>query len=169
MRTSARSITASGCSTAATIQQLLFYNRVRYNGCMNDAKPIGLLLRTLDRLIDERFDRALAGRGVTRRQWQLLNALTGGASTLPSLTAAVAPFLDPAAGETARPHLDPLVANGTVAATGDTYTLTDAGRATLSDLTTDVGAIRRTTVAGLADGEYDRTVATLQKMIANLE
>jgi hypothetical protein len=131
-------------------------------------RPIGFLLRTLDRLIDERFDRALGGRGVTRRQWQLLNALARGEAPLDTLTAAVAPFLDRAAGETARPHLDALVADGTVTADGDTYTLTDAGRATLADLTADVGTIRATTVAGLPDGEYERTVTTLQVMIDNL-
>jgi hypothetical protein len=66
-------------------------------------RPIGLVLRTLDRLIDERFDRTLTGRGVTRRQWQLLNTLAGGPATLDTLTAAVAAFLDRSAGETADP------------------------------------------------------------------
>jgi hypothetical protein len=133
---------------------------------MATTTPIGLLLRTLDRLIDERFDRTLAGRGVTRRQWQLLNTLAAGAATLDTLTAAVAPFL--AAGETARPHLDPLVTNGTVDTDGTAYALTDAGRATFADLTAEVRTIREATVAGLPDGEYERTVATLQTMIDNL-
>ena len=137
------------------------------NTTTND-RPIGFLLRTLDRLIDERFDRALAGRGVTRRQWQLLNTLARGAAGLDALTAAVAPFLDRSAGETAEPHLDPLVADGTVARTGDTYTLTDRGRTTVADLAADVRTIRAATVAGLPDGEYERTVATLEMMIDNL-
>lgn len=131
-------------------------------------RPIGLLLRTLDRLIDERFDRALAGRRVSRRQWQLLNALAGGAADLDALTAAVAPFLDRSGGETARPHLDPLVGNGTVARDGGTYTLTGTGRATLAALTAEVGTIRAAAVDGLADGDYERTVATLETMIDNL-
>ncbi|GIJ56684.1 MarR family winged helix-turn-helix transcriptional regulator [Virgisporangium aurantiacum] len=131
-------------------------------------RPIGHLLRTLDRLIDERFDRTLVGRGVTRRQWQLLNALAGGPATLDTLTAAVAAFLDRSAGETARPHFDPLVAAGIVTGSGDTYALTAAGRATLADLAAEVGTIRTATVAGLPDGEYERTVATLQTMIDNL-
>jgi hypothetical protein len=128
-------------------------------------RPIGFLLRTLDRLIDERFDHALAGHGVTRRQWQLLNTLARTSADLDSLTAAVAPFL---AGETARPHLDPLVADGTVTRDGDTYTLTATGRATLGALAAEVRTIRDATVAGLADGEYERTVTTLETMIGNL-
>lgn len=35
--------------------------------------PIGFLLRKLDRLINERFERTLGARGITRRQWQLLH------------------------------------------------------------------------------------------------
>jgi hypothetical protein len=38
-------------------------------------KPIGYWLKTLDRLIDEYFDRAPADQGVQRRHWQILNIL----------------------------------------------------------------------------------------------
>lgn len=130
--------------------------------------PIGLLLRTLDRLITERFEATLGARGVTRRQWQLLNGLAEPA-TLDELNASVAPFLDGAAGETAAQHLEPLVESGAVSVDGDTYALTDAGRGLVESLAIEVEATRNLLVAGLAEGEYDRTVATLQAMIANLE
>jgi hypothetical protein len=60
------------------------------------------------------------------------------------------------------------VASGTVTRDGGTYTLTPTGRATLAGLAADVRTIRATTVAGLPDGEYERTVATLETMIDNL-
>ena len=40
--------------------------------------PIGLLLRKLDNLINERFEQTLGRHDVTRRQWQLLNTLARG-------------------------------------------------------------------------------------------
>ena len=126
-------------------------------------RPIGLLLRTLDRLIEERFDRALGDRGATRRQWQLLHTLAAGDRTLDELTAAVAPFLGP--GETVHEHLDPLVEAGAV---HGAYALTGRGRALHDDLARAVQEIRDRTVAGLPDGEYQRTVATLETMIGNL-
>jgi DNA-binding MarR family transcriptional regulator len=130
--------------------------------------PIGLLLRRLDGLIDERFERTLATRGVTRRQWQLLHTLAENPAPLDALTEAVSPFLDRASGETARHHLDPLAHDGLVRADGDVYSLTDTGRALFDSLTGEVQATRALTVAGLAEGEYERTIATLQAMIGNL-
>ncbi len=89
--------------------------------------------------------------------------------SLDALNAAVAPFLDQAAGETAKQHLDPLAKRGLVTSTSDVYELTGAGRTLFDRLADDVQTTRDLTVRGLADGEYDRTIATLQAMIANLE
>ncbi len=121
------------------------------------SRPIGLLLRTLDRLIDDRFEHAFGARGITRRQWQLLNALPG---TLTELTVAMPP------GEPIDPG--PLVETGVVRREGDLYSLTAEGEDLRADLAHDVRTIRDRTVAGLPDGEYQRTVATLEAMIANL-
>ncbi len=131
--------------------------------------PIGFLLRKLDDLINERFERTLGTRGITRRQWQLLRTLAEDAAVLDALTEAVFPFLDRASAETARQHLDPLAHDGLVRADGDVYSLTDTGRALVESLTGEVQAIRELTVAGLAEGEYERMIVTLQAMIGNLE
>ena len=48
---------------------------------MADRKPIGYWLKELDQLIEGTLDRALADEGVTRRDWQLLNALEPGTGT----------------------------------------------------------------------------------------
>jgi hypothetical protein len=54
-------------------------------------KPIGYWLKTLDRLIDENLDRALAAEGVQRRHWQILNIV----KTSPAAKAKIAAALDP--------------------------------------------------------------------------
>src|SRR4051794_26552680 len=122
--------------------------------------PLGLLLRRLDRLIDERFVATLGARGISRRQWQLLNALPGDDA---ALGAAVAEFLGP--GETVREHLEPLAERGYIR---EGYSLTQAGQALVEELAREVAATRALTVAHLADGEYERTVRTLELMIGNL-
>jgi hypothetical protein len=43
-----------------------------------DRRPIGYWLKRLDGLIEQHFERTLAGEGVTRRQWQALNPCTSG-------------------------------------------------------------------------------------------
>lgn len=133
---------------------------------MTTTTPIGLLLRTLDRLIDERFEEALGARGITRRQWQLLNTLAGGTRTTEALTAAVAPFLT--GQETVDRHLGPLVDTGAVLHRGDGYALTDRGRTLVAALAHEVRTVRDLAVEGLPDGEYQRTVTTLETMIDNL-
>jgi len=128
-------------------------------------RPIGLLLRTLDGLIDQRFEKVLGDRDVSRRQWQLLRTLTEGEASADDLRARVAVFLR---GDTVPEHLEPLVARGFVEQVRDRYALTDAGKTFAEELALDVGAIRELSVRGLAPGEYERTVDTLQAMIANL-
>ena len=55
-------------------------------------KPIGYWLTTLDRLIDEYFDRALADQGVQRRHWQILNILQASPAPDAEIAAALGPF-----------------------------------------------------------------------------
>lgn len=131
--------------------------------------PVGFLLRKLDRLINEQFERTLGRYEVTRRQWQLLSTLSQGPASTDSLTEAIAPFLDEASGETARPHLDSLTERGLVGIHGGAYSLTTTGRNLFRTLATEVQATRQLTVAGMADAEYEATCAGLQKMIRNLE
>src|SRR5690349_15828168 len=130
---------------------------------------IGSLLKRLDRLIEDRFHHTLGARGITRRQWQLLRTLAGGPATPDALTDAVSPFLDRAAGETARQHLDPLVRQGLVSQENGTCALTDTGGELFRHLATEVQATRALTTAGLDEREYERTIASLETMIRNLE
>ncbi|MEU6248606.1 MarR family winged helix-turn-helix transcriptional regulator [Glycomyces sp. NPDC047010] len=130
--------------------------------------PIGKLLVTLDGLINDQFDHAIAAHGITRRQWQLLNTLDRAPATIDDLTEAVLPFLDTAAAETALPHLEPLAAQGLIAIEGDVCSLTAHGRERFTTTKSHVHAIRGQILTGLEEGEYEATVTSLQKMIQNL-
>ncbi|MEP6649204.1 MAG: MarR family winged helix-turn-helix transcriptional regulator [Lapillicoccus sp.] len=126
-------------------------------------RPIGYWVKTVDRLIDTQFDEALAEHDVTRRQWQLLSTRAAGPRTVTELDNAVAPFLADAA-ETSAGHLAPLLGRGLVAGEDARYALTPAGETATDALRGSVGRVRTQLVAGLDPGEYERTVATLEKM-----
>src|SRR5215468_7734256 len=89
-----------------------------------DRRPIGYWLKHLDRLIEDTFDRALADGNLSRRHWQVLNALAAAPATSAGLAAALAPFTggDPAA---LAPVIDDLTRRGWVTADA-------AGRAALT-------------------------------------
>lgn len=129
---------------------------------MTTEPPIGLLLRRLDRLIEEELARVLAGVGLVRRQWQVLNLLAEGPSTVAEVQGRLAAF-----GEDVVPQLDSLRARGLLAS--EHLALTGAGRALLVEAGEKVASARRLVVRGLAEGEYERTLAALTVMIRNLE
>ncbi|GAB2737676.1 MarR family winged helix-turn-helix transcriptional regulator [Sinomonas soli] len=131
-------------------------------------RPIGFLLRTLDRLLEDRFDEALERHRLSRRQWQLLNVLADTQATVAQLDEAIAPLLDDGAEETSERHLEPLLGGGLVAEKGGVYRLTDLGRMELHGARDTVNGLREVTVRGLEDGEYERTLRALEAMIGNL-
>lgn len=147
---------------------------------MTDERPIGYWLKLVDRLIDEMFEHTIDEHGVTRRQWQLLNVLSRGAATVEQLDAAVAPFLAGATGsdadqgspatpaESSADHLTELIESGWVDATTAAYELTDRGRTALDRLTAVVSEQRTRVTQGVSPEDYRTTVATLERIAANL-
>jgi hypothetical protein len=139
---------------------------------MNAQRPLGYWLKLVDSLISEQFTVALEEHGVTRRQWQLLNALAQGPATGGELTVALAPFFGEAVpeGEPSTPseHLAELVESGWVAEEGHSFTLTERGATSLDKLTAIVDAMREESSAGVSGADYATTVATLQRMAQNL-
>ncbi|NUT92161.1 MAG: hypothetical protein HOY78_09025 [Saccharothrix sp.] len=111
-----------------------------------DMKPIGYYLKHLDTLIDQSFDRALSDTGITRRHWQLLNEARDG--TLPD-----------------DPLVPDLLARGWVA----DGTLTPEGERAFDETQARVDSVRTALMGDLTVDEYTATVATLEKMAANLE
>lgn len=135
---------------------------------MASSPPIGYVIRRLDGLITRHFERALDEHGVTRRQWQALNALAEEPATLDELDELLAPFLDRNGGETVRAHLEPLADDGLLTLDGERCVLTERGRGLAAALRVEVEMIRRRVVSGIAEDDYERTVRTLQRMAANL-
>lgn len=128
----------------------------------DDNKPIGYWVRLLDRLIEETFQRVLAAEGLTRRDWQVLTALGGGADPRTEL----APFW------THRDEADEVLAElagrGWVRL-GDPPQLTTAGQAAHTDLQRRVGAARRIVADGFTAEQYRAVVDGLRRMATNLE
>ena len=135
---------------------------------MADQRPIGYWLKLVDGLIEEQFARTLEEHGVTRRQWQLLNVLARGESTVEQLDAAVAPFLVGAEDGSALDHLSELIDSAWVDATPSGYELTERGRAALGRLTSVVSEQRTLMTAELTEADYTTTVTTLERMARNL-
>jgi DNA-binding MarR family transcriptional regulator len=128
-------------------------------------KPIGYWLKTLDRLIDENFDRALAAEGAQRRHWQILNIV----KTSPATNATIAAALDPFWTEGAI-TLDEVLADMTRRGwiTGhEPRQLTAAGAAAL-DAIRERANLCEKIMAGLTAEQYTQTVAVLEQMAANL-
>jgi DNA-binding PadR family transcriptional regulator len=128
-------------------------------------KPIGHWLKTLDRLIDENFDRALAAEGVQRRHWQILNIVKTSPATNSTIAAALGPFWTEGAIT-----LDEVLADMTRRGwiTGhEPRQLTAAGEAAL-DAIRERTSLREKIMAGLTAEQYTQTVAVLEQMAANL-
>jgi DNA-binding MarR family transcriptional regulator len=134
----------------------------------SDQRPIGFWLKLVDRLIDEQFAATLDEHGVTRRQWQLLNVLSRASSSIDELDAAVAPFLNDAAGESSVEHLAELIESGWVSSVGSTYELTERGSAALARLSEVVAINRTAATEGLTVEQYNETLAVLERVARNL-
>lgn len=140
---------------------------------MTAPTPLGYWLKLVDQLIDQQFAATLDEHGVTRRQWQLLNVLSQGDSTLAELDAAVAPFLNPDAhgtgvGESSEEHLAELVESAWVVRAESGYSLTEQGYGAFTRLAAVVAEAREGLVAGVEPAEYDTTIAVLERMARNL-
>ena len=139
---------------------------------MTDQRPIGFWLKLVDRLIDEQFATTLDEHGVTRRQWQLLNVLAQSSSTVEQLDAAVAPFLEPAAGESPAEssveHLTELIESGWVDATAAGYELTARGATALERLSGVITEQRTTFSRGISEEDYRTTIDVLERVSRNL-
>jgi DNA-binding MarR family transcriptional regulator len=118
----------------------------------DDNKPIGWWLKELDRLLESSFEQVLASDGLTRRQWQTLNAVT------------LAPFLAGDPGELSA-AVDPLTARGWL----QDERLTDAGQAALDGLKAKVQTQRARVTAGITGEEYAATIGVLRRMAGNLK
>jgi DNA-binding MarR family transcriptional regulator len=133
-----------------------------------ERKPIGFWLKELDRLIEGTLDRALADEGVTRRDWQLLNALEPAPTPRADVVEALRPFWGV---EAAEPDavLEGLIARGwALRDPADRFSLSPEGDAARSALLERVKALRIAIADGITPEQYNTTVETLGRMAENL-
>jgi DNA-binding MarR family transcriptional regulator len=131
-------------------------------------RPIGYWLKHLDRLIEDTFSRTLAGEGLTRRHWQVLNTLRT-ARPAAELTQALEPFLrDDPAGQA--PTVDDLIRRSWASRDQDgQLCLTPGGRTAHQAIKQRVQQARGLVLRGVSPDEYASVIGTLARMAANLE
>ena len=128
-------------------------------GVPTERIPLGYWLRTVDALITREFAAAFDGADIDRRDWMLLNALSGGAP-LPS-------FAERFVRKGKR--LRNLADRGWVEENGDgTWSLTDEGRAAQAELGEIVDGIRSRVAGAVSPEDYATTMASLEAIAREL-
>jgi DNA-binding MarR family transcriptional regulator len=127
-------------------------------------RPIGWWVKHLDALLEDVVDAAVAGEGLTRRHWQVLNTLAEGPADDAALAAALADF----AGDVPAVAAD-LFGRGWLDRAGGPLALTAEGRTAHERLERAIGRVRRHVADGLSREEYERAVGVLSHMAGNIE
>lgn len=123
---------------------------------MTAPRPLGYWLMTLDRLLEEHVEDAVAARGLTRREWHALARLEHGA---------VAEDV----AEEMLPALERLISGGLVELRSGEYRLTESGSERVSELQAGpVQAVAERAAEGLSAQEYDALLGSLEKVATNL-
>ena len=122
--------------------------------------PLGYWLRAVDALIDREFASALAAEHVDRRDWMLLNAVSGD-DDLPGWLAS---RLHGRGGK----RLRALAERGWVTRTDDVWTLTDEGRAAKARLAGIVDGIHERVSTAVSPEEYATMTASLEAIAREL-
>jgi DNA-binding MarR family transcriptional regulator len=136
---------------------------------MADRKPIGYWLKELDRLIEDTLDRALADEGVTRRDWQVLNALAPEPASRETVIEQLRPFCGVEAGDPVT-VLDGLIGRGwALRDASDRYALSPEGNAAREALLEKVKSLRAAIADGITPEQYNTTIDTLGRMAQNLQ
>lgn len=118
-----------------------------------DRRPLAYWLRAVDALLTREFADAFEREGVTRREWMLLNALSGDVD---------APGLAERLARKGK-RLRGLESRGWAEEQGDgTWSLTDAGRDARARLGETVDGIRSRAVAAAGDEAFATTMASLE-------
>lgn len=124
----------------------------------------------VDSLLTSRVNESLAEHGLTRAQWQLMNALTERPQTAEELGGSLAPTatVSEDGPRTLDEHLDELVESGWLVAEGELYTLTRTGRVSGERVAAVVEELRTEITEGMSEDEYRVVVGSLQTIAGNL-
>ena len=123
-------------------------------------RPLGYWLRLVDGLISREFATAFEGEGVTRRDWMLLNALSGDVD---------APGLADRLARKGGKRLRRLEQLGWAEEQGDgTWALTDEGRDARERLGEAVSGIRSRVAGAVSPEDYGTMLASLEAIARDL-
>lgn len=132
-------------------------------------RPIGYWVKRLDASLEVLLDSTLARLSLTRRQWQVLDALRPGAVTSAE-PEDVLRGLDSADGGKAQERdMAVLVRNRLVFLLDGRLALTEAGSALHSEVSGLMEATRRELTAGIGADEYAIALSVLERMAGNAE
>ena len=127
--------------------------------------PIGYWVKRVDELLTEELGAALAHHGLDRFRWQLLNSLAD-AGAAPVAALRLRAFVDDAALDA---MVNDLVGRGWVVTDADgLLSLTASGSAAHVEALREATESRRRSTDGISTDDYATTVATLQRIAANL-
>ena len=131
------------------------------------ALPIGYWVKRVDELLTEELGAALAHHGLDRFRWQLLNSLAdAGAAPVAALRQRLRAFVADAALDA---MVNDLVGRGWVVTDADgLLSLTASGSAAHVEALREATESRRRSTDGISTDDYATTVATLQRIAANL-
>lgn len=135
---------------------------------MTPTRPIGFWLKLVDQLVNEQFESALADFSVSREQWEILNVLSPGPSTLTRLNQELEPFFEASGGESASAQLTGLINRGWVDVAFEYYELTGAGAVEHAEMHRLVAKKRTAAVADLDEGDYAITLRSLEQVARTL-
>lgn len=125
----------------------------------SDPKPLGFWLRTVDALLSQEFATAFDGTGTSRRDWMILNILSGDVDA--------AGFAERLARKGKR--LGGLAERGWVEQQGDgTWTITEEGRAAQARLGELVEGIRSRVAGAVSPEDFATTLASLEAIAREL-
>ncbi|MDO4239324.1 MarR family winged helix-turn-helix transcriptional regulator [Micrococcus sp.] len=126
--------------------------------------PLSHWLTVAEGLLAARIGASLEEHGLTRPQWQVLNALT----TSPLSAAEIRSGFEAEVRDAVADQLDELVEAGWVTVEGELFTLTATGRAAGERVGEAVERLRGDATADLPAEHYGITVATLRAIARNL-
>ena len=132
-------------------------------------RPIGYWVRRLDASLDMTLDSTLSRLRLTRRQWEVLSALSAGPLAPAKLGDILRPFTSADGGDAQERDMAALVRRRLVFLLDGRLTLAEAGFALHSEASGLVETTRRELTAGIGADEYAIAASVLERMCHNAD
>jgi DNA-binding MarR family transcriptional regulator len=137
------------------------------DGAMKPNLPIGYWLKHTDEVLTKHINHVQAENGVSRSQWQILNAIHElGFTSQKQLLEAMQTFVNEAELE----HiLAELSEQGWLVHRENRFQLSDEGRARHQIILETQKKVRQSAMQGISEEDYTTVINVLQRIVSNLE